>query len=70
MEYNYYLEQHYNLRTGKVECKLLSASEAEAKGYEDGYVTRTGSGRIYVDGFDTTESAKSHFEDLIDAVWV
>lgn len=63
MEYNYYAEQKY-MYAGYIEARLLTAQEAEALGYEDGYVKHHEDCKVYVDGFDTKEAAQNHLDDL------
>lgn len=65
MEYPFYAEQKY-MNTGIVQARVLSAQEAEALGYEDGYIHNTEQYRVYVDGFHTEESAYHHLEELVD----
>lgn len=65
MEYNYYVEQKY-MYAGYIEARILTAQEAEALGYEDGYVRSHEDHKVYVDGFDTEESARNHLDDLKD----
>ena len=65
MNYPYYAEQKY-LYAGYVEARILSAQEAGALGYEDGYIKHCSDCKVYVDGFDTEEAARSHLADLTD----
>lgn len=69
MEYKYYLEQKYIIETGTVQCRLLSADEAESFGYEDGFFGTVDGFRTYVDGFDSISAAKCHIESLYGAVF-
>ena len=45
---------------------MLPAQEAEALGYEDGYMAQKPEGRLYVDGFDSETAARYHLEGLTD----
>lgn len=63
MEYNYYAEQKY-MYAGYIEARILTAQEAEALGYEDGYVRSHEDHKVYVDGFNSEEAARNHLEDL------
>lgn len=60
----YYLEQLYNLTNGKVECMLLSETEASALGYDGDYTANHPLGKIYVDEFDDIESVDAHVRSL------
>ncbi len=66
MEFQFYAEQKYLLREGCVEARILTAEEASALGYEDGYVSGIEGGNLYVDGFDTKEDAQFHLESLVN----
>ncbi len=66
MEYPFYAEQKYVYRTGRVEARILTAVEAEHLGYEDGCVACREEYKLYVDGFNSEESARSHLSDLVD----
>ncbi len=66
MEYPFYAEQKYVYRTGRVEARILTAAEAERLGYEDGCVACRDGYKLYVDGFNSEESARSHLSDLAD----
>lgn len=66
MEYEFYAEQKYLLDEGIVEARILTAGEAAALGYEDGYKHRGDGYTLYVDGFDTYRGAKNHLESLTD----
>ncbi len=66
MEFQFYAEQKYLLREGCVEARILTAEEASALGYEDGYVSGIEGGDLYVDGFDTKEDAQFHLESLVN----
>lgn len=64
MEYRFYAEQKYLPKEGRVEARILTAEEAGALGYEDGYVQGDRDWRLYVDGFDSEEAARHHLESL------
>jgi hypothetical protein len=65
MDYSLYLSQEYILESGKVKCTTLTAAEAEAMGYEDGFKGHSKNGNIiYVDGFDTMQAIQNHIESL------
>ncbi len=66
MEYPFYAEQKYVYRAGRVEARILTAAEAERLGYEDGCVACREEYKLYVDGFNSEESARSHLADLVD----
>lgn len=70
MEYEYYLEQRYDQGAGVVRCRVLTALQAEEKGYEDGYICTVDGCRTYVDGFDSENTAKRHVESLNGAVLI
>ena len=65
MEYSYYAEQKY-MYAGYIEARILTAQEAAALGYEDGYVRYHEDHKVYVDGFDSEDAARSHLEDLVN----
>lgn len=65
MEYDFYLEQKY-LSTGRVEARILTASQAEEKGYDDGFICNSEGYKLYVDGFDSEEAACHYVSNLID----
>ena len=66
MEYPFYLEQKYVYASGRVEARLLTAAEAQAMGDEDGYTATDKTWKMYVDGFNSAESAVSFTKDLVD----
>lgn len=70
MEYPFYLEQKYVYASGCVEARLLTAEEAGALGYEDGYAAADKTYKMYVDGFNSEESARSFAEDLVDCTLI
>lgn len=63
MEYDFYLEQKY-LDEGRVEARILTAAQAEAMGYEDGYKSGHEDHTVYVDGFDSIEAIHNHLSGL------
>lgn len=65
LEYSYYAEQKY-MYAGYIEARILTAQEAAALGYEDGYVRHHEDHKVYVDGFDSEDAARSHLEDLVN----
>ena len=66
MEYLFYTEQIYLSKEGIVQARVLTAQEAEALGYEDGYTAQKTDGKLYVDGFDSEAAARCHLEGLTD----
>ena len=46
MEYLFYAEQIYLPKEGIVQARVLTAQEAEALGYEDGYTAQNVCGRL------------------------
>lgn len=69
MEYDFYLEQKY-LHEGRVEARILAAAQAEAMGYEDGYIRSDVDHKLYVDGFDNTDAIHNYLSDLVDCTLV
>ena len=69
MEYDYYLEQKY-LQEGRVEARILSAAQAEAMGYEDGYKSSGADHTLYVDGFDSLKAIHNHVSGLVGCTLV
>lgn len=65
MEYRYYAEQKY-MYAGYIEARILTAQEAAVLGYEDSYVRGHENCKVYVDGFDSEDAARSHLEDLVN----
>ena len=63
MDYEFYAEQKYT-PAGVVEARVLTAADAAALNYEDGLVFQATDGKVYVDGFYSEESARSHLADL------
>ncbi|MCM1150335.1 MAG: hypothetical protein NC319_09690 [Butyricicoccus sp.] len=57
MEYPFYLEQKYVYASGRVEARLLTATEAQSVGYEDGCTATDKTWKMYVDGFNSAESS-------------
>lgn len=66
MEYLFYAEQIYLPKEGIIQARVLTAQEAEALGYEDGYTAQKPDGKLYVDGFDSEAVARYHLEGLTD----
>ena len=66
MEYLFYAEQIYLPKEGIIQARVLTAQEAEALGYEDGYTAQKPDGKLYVDGFDSEMDARRHLADLTD----
>ena len=66
MEYLFYAEQIYLPKEGIIQARVLTAQEAEALGYEDGYTVQKPDGKLYVDGFDSEAAARYHLEGLTD----
>ena len=69
MEYDYYLEQKY-LREGRIEARILTAAQAAAMGYEDGYKSSDADHTLYVDGFDSVKAIHNHLSGLVDCTLV
>lgn len=65
LEYSYYAEQKY-MYAGYIEARILTAQEAAALGYEDGYMRHHEDHKVYVDGFDSEDAARSHLEELVN----
>lgn len=63
MEYSFYAEQKYR-RDGKVEARVLTAAEAEAIGYEDGYKGKKDGCTVYVNGFGSERAVRNFLSDL------
>lgn len=66
MEYNYYLEQKYLKKEGRVEARILTAGQAEAMGYEDGCKSSRAEHKLYVDGFDSIDAIQNYVSDLVN----
>ena len=66
MKYLFYAEQIYLPKEGIIQARVLTAQEAEALGYEDGYTAQKPDGKLYVDGFDSEAAARYHLESLTD----
>ncbi len=69
MEYSFYAEQKYR-GDGKVEARVLTAAEAEALGYEDGYKGIKDGCTVYVDGFSSERAARDFLSDLHGCITV
>ena len=65
MEYDFYLEQKY-LYEGWIEARILTAAQAEAMGYEDGYRSSHADHKLYVDGFDSIDAIHNYLSDLVN----
>ena len=63
MEYSFYAEQKYR-SDGKVEARVLTAAEAEAAGYEDGYKGTKDGCTVYVNGFGSERAVRNFLSDL------
>lgn len=62
MEYSFYLEQKLH-DTGRLETRTLTAQEAEAHGYEDGYTAHGEGYTLYVDGYDSMETIQGYLDE-------
>ena len=69
MEYNFYLEQKY-LHTGRVEAHILTATQAEALGYEDDYRSSHANHKLFVDGYDSLEAIHNYLSNLVNCTLV
>ena len=69
MEYDFYLEQKF-LHEGRVEARILTAAQAEARGYEDGCIRSHAGHKLYVDGFDSTDAIHHYLSDLVNCTLV
>ena len=63
MEYSFYAEQKYR-SDGKVEARVLTATEAESMGYEDGCKGIKNGCTVYVDGFGSERAVRNFLSDL------
>ncbi len=70
MEYNFYLEQKYLYDEGRVEARILTAEQAQAKGYEDGCKKDFPGYRLFVDGFNSKEAIRNYVSDLVDCTLI
>ena len=70
MEYNFYLEQKYLYDEGRVEARILTAEQAQAKGYEDGCKKDFPGYRLFVDSFDSKEAIRNYVSDLVDCTLI
>ncbi len=68
-EFAYYLEQKYR-NDGFVEARILTAEQAEEKGYRDDYARSCDGCKLYVDGFERKEDARHYVGDLIDCILI
>ena len=62
MEYPLYLEQKF-FDAGYLENRILTAQEAEALNYEDGYKAHGEGCTLYVDGYDSREAIQSDLDE-------
>ncbi|WP_300611922.1 hypothetical protein [uncultured Oscillibacter sp.] len=62
MEYPFYLEQKF-FDAGYLENRILTAQEAEALNYEDGYKAHGEGCTLYVDGYDSREAIQSDLDE-------
>jgi hypothetical protein len=62
MEYPFYLEQKF-FDAGYIENRILTAQEAEALNYEDGYKAHGEGCTLYVDGYDSREAIQSDLDE-------
>lgn len=70
MEYDFYLEQKYLKNEGRVEARILTADQAEAMGYEDGYRSRRAERKLYVDGFESIDAIQNYVSDLVNCTLI
>ena len=61
MEYPFYLEQKF-FDAGYLENRILTAQEAEALNYEDGYKAHGEGCTLYVVGYDSREAIQSDLD--------
>ena len=62
MEYPFYLEQKF-FDAGYLENRILTAQEAEALNYEDGYKAHGEGYTLYVDGYNSLETIQSYLDE-------
>ena len=62
MEYPFYLEQKF-FDAGRLETCTLTAQEAKALNYEDGYKAHGEGCTLYVDGYDSREAIQSDLDE-------
>ena len=62
MEYPFYLEQKF-FYVFYLENRILTAQEAEALNYEDGYKAHGEGCTLYVDGYDSREAIQSDLDE-------
>lgn len=70
MEYNFYLEQKYLKDEGRVEASILTAEQAQAKDYEDGYKKSFPGYKLFVDGFDSIDAIQNYVSDLVNCTLI
>lgn len=62
MEYPFYLEQKF-FDEGYLENRILTAQEAEALNYEDGYTAHGEGYTLYVDGYNSREAIQRNLDE-------
>ena len=62
MEYPFYLEQKF-YDAGRLETRTLTAQEAEALNYEDGYKAHGEGYTLYVDGYNSREAIQRYLDE-------
>ena len=62
MEYPFYLEQKF-FDAGYLENRILTAQEAEALNYEDGYKAHGEGCTLYVDGYDSMDAIQNYLDE-------
>ena len=64
------LEQKYLKNEGRVDARILTANQAEATGYEDGYKSSRAEYKLYVDGFDSIDAIQNYVSDLANCTLI
>ena len=62
MEYPFYLEQKF-FDAGYIENRILTAQEAEALNYEDGYKAHGEGYTLYVDGYNSLDAIQNYLDE-------
>ncbi len=62
MEYPFYLEQKF-FDAGYLENRILTAQEAEALNYEDGYKAHGEGYTLYVDGYNSLDAIQNYLDE-------
>ena len=62
MEYPFYLEQKF-FDAGYLENRILTAQEAEALNYEDGYKAHGEGCTLYVDGYNSLDAIQNYLDE-------